>query len=431
MKKKLHVIGGGTFSHVRCHLSLAAPAFGKTARQIYERFTTYQRRFATQIMYSKLQQFEVQLHLTAMASAGESKLVTNADVANLVEKLVADPDTVIIIFNPAMCDYQGSVANEDGSGSPSGKYETRLKSSEGKQTLTLVPAEKLIGKIRKQRKDIFLVGFKTTAGASEDEQYFAGLRLLKDNSCNLVLANDVITRNNMIITPEEARYHVTTDRDEAIEGLLEMTIARYGLDYNRTEIVPGDIVPWNSERIPESLRTVVDWCIENGAYKPIRGKTVGHYSFRESEDTYLVSRRKVNYLEDPAMVEVEIDDEYKIKAQGSKPSAGAQTQRLIFQDHPEYDCIVHFHCPMRPFEEGGGIVPVRSQYKYECGSIQCGTNTSRGLKKFGNLSAVMLDQHGPNIVFHHSIDPQEVIYFIEKNFDLSKKTGGYQPAWAD
>jgi hypothetical protein len=36
----------------------------------------------------------------------------------------------------------------------------------------------------------------------------------------------------------------------------------------------------------------------------------------------------------------------------------------------------------------------------------------------------MLDNHGPNIVFNHSIDPQEVIDFIVENFDLALKTGG-------
>lgn len=35
-----------------------------------------------------------------------------------------------------------------------------------------------------------------------------------------------------------------------------------------------------------------------------------------------------------------------------------------------------------------------------------------------------LDQHGPNIVFNRNIDPQEVIDFIEENFDLKGKTGG-------
>ena len=37
----------------------------------------------------------------------------------------------------------------------------------------------------------------------------------------------------------------------------------------------------------------------------------------------------------------------------------------------------------------------------------------------------MLDNHGPNITFHHSIDPQEVIDFIGRNFALTEKTGGY------
>lgn len=55
---------------------------------------------------------------------------------------------------------------------------------------------------------------------------------------------------------------------------------------------------------------------------------------------------------------------------------------------------------------------------------QCGQNTSNGLKKFDNLWAVYLDHHGPNIVFNRNIDPQEVIDFIEENFDLSSKTGG-------
>jgi hypothetical protein len=44
--------------------------------------------------------------------------------------------------------------------------------------------------------------------------------------------------------------------------------------------------------------------------------------------------------------------------------------------------------------------------------------------KFGNLYAVYLDHHGPNIVFNKSIDPREVIDFIEQNFDLEDKTGG-------
>ena len=36
----------------------------------------------------------------------------------------------------------------------------------------------------------------------------------------------------------------------------------------------------------------------------------------------------------------------------------------------------------------------------------------------------MLENHGPNIVFPKDADPQAVIDFIERNFDLAAKTGG-------
>lgn len=54
------------------------------------------------------------------------------------------------------------------------------------------------------------------------------------------------------------------------------------------------------------------------------------------------------------------------------------------------------------------------------------SKTSNGLQKFCNLYAVYLDQHGPNIILNRKIDPQEVISFIEENFELSAKTGGYE-----
>ena len=37
-----------------------------------------------------------------------------------------------------------------------------------------------------------------------------------------------------------------------------------------------------------------------------------------------------------------------------------------------------------------------------------------------------LDRHGPNIIFAKDSDPQVIIDFIEANFDLGRKTGGYE-----
>ena len=208
MTKKIHVLGGGTRFYIRPHLALSAPAGGKTARWLHKTIAYWPNDL--------FQGYEVNLHLTRMAG-GNSNLDMNADVARLVDELVADPDTKIIFFNVAMCDFEAHVLGPDGTGAtimtPSGKDQPRLKSrADERPLISLTPAEKVIGKIRETRKDIFLVGFKTTAGATENEQFLAGLKLCKEAHCNLVVANDIQTKINMIVTPEQSRYGVKIGR---------------------------------------------------------------------------------------------------------------------------------------------------------------------------------------------------------------------------
>ncbi len=415
--KTIEIIGGGTVYHVRNHLALSVPAYGSTARYLAE------------VCFDEgADHYDVNLHLTKMANSGVGKLETNEDISKLLDKLIANPNTRIIIFNPALVDYEAAVPNRFGirgyeGVTPSGKYETRLKTSEGTQTLKLTPAAKLIKKIRKERKDIFLVGFKTTCGATEDEQFLTGLHLLKESSCNLVLANDTKTRLNMIITPEQARYSVTTKREDALYELGRMAIARSDAKFTRSTVVDGEPVAWDSDMIPLTLRSVVDHCIKKGAYKPFNGSTVGHFAVKVSETDFVTSKRKANFnkLNEVGMVLCRSEDEDTVIAYGAKPSVGGQSQRIIFKDHPEADCIVHFHCPPKPESN----LAVRPQKWFECGSHECGLNTSIGLREeVPGIKCVYLDNHGPNIVFNRNTHPQDVISFIDKNFDLSKSTDG-------
>ena len=429
--KKIIVIGGGTFYHVRNHMALAAPAFGTSARKIFSLLLGH--------LNLEEEDFQLELHLTRMAgnkktmvwrrgSLSRSQttnispaLETNDDISFLIDGLMADPEVKMIVFNPALCDYRGSV------GDLVGKYAPRLKTREDKRvSIDCTPADKIISRIRSQRKDIFLVGFKTTCNANEADQYLEGLRLLKGSSCNLVLANDTGNRRNMIITPEEARYHVTENRDEALSNLVDMAMLRSQLTFTRTIMEEGALIPLTfSHLVPDSFRQVVEYCIEKNAYKTFNGKTVGHYGVKLDENKYLVSRRKNDHASSSDMIVTILTEDsvvaYGITTQGNwKPSAGAHTQRELFISNPQYDCVIHFHCPLK----NDSLVPIVPQRAFECGSQECGLNTSRGMKVFGNLSAVYLDNHGPNVIFNKDIDPKEVIDFIESNFDLSGKTGG-------
>lgn len=421
MNKIAYVIGGGTVSHVRNHLALSAPAYGATAREIY----------ALIARNKHFQNLESQIVLTKMADF-RSEIETGEDVEEFVDKIIADPRTKVIFFNPALVDFRGEIVTFKSTPQASGKYETRLTSNRTYQ-MALTPYPKIVDKIRKTRKDITLIAFKTTCGATEDEQYIKGLNLLKAASCNLVLANDTKTRVNMIITPEEARYHVTKDRKEALRNLVDMAGARSHLTFTRSTVVDAVPVSWGSKDIPDNLRKVVEFCVAKGAYKPFRGATVGHFAVRLSDTEFLTSMRKTNFndIANNGLVYVKTDGPDSVIAYGAKPSVGGQSQRIVFKEHPGFDCIVHFHCP----KKSESYVPTVSQRDFECGSHECGQNTSSGLQlseerlagtgPFTPILSVFLENHGPNIVFSKDADAEVVCAFIERNFDLTGKTGGY------
>ena len=206
---------------------------------------------------------------------------------------------------------------------------------------------------------------------------------------------------------------------------MDMALSRSKNTFTRSTVVEGAPIDWNSEDVPANLRAVVDHCIARGAYKPFREATVGHFAVKVADNRIYTSRRKRNFNNLPVegLVEVEYEGLHNVIAKGGKPSVGGQSQRIIFDQHPGLDCIVHAHVPLRP--NAPDMIPVADQKPYECGSHQCGENTSRNLVEFeSGIHAVMLDEHGPNIVFSRNTPSETVIAFIERNFDLEGKTGG-------
>lgn len=202
----IHIFGGGTVSYVRSHLALCAPAYGNTARYLH-RVLGDQGCPPGRLM----------LELTRMAAPQTSRLETNEDVAARLQDVLANPLTRAIVFNVALCDFQGQIGED-----PSGKYAKRLRSREAQLPMRLTPADKLLRRIKEQRPDIFLVGFKTTAGDESAEQAKLALRQIDETGADLVLANDTVTRNNLLMAGGTMRGTVlmeTSCRDLVLHSL--------------------------------------------------------------------------------------------------------------------------------------------------------------------------------------------------------------------
>lgn len=300
--KRIAIIGGGTNTYISNHLSLSAPAYGTTAKKLANKFRANPEN-----------QMQVDLYLTNMAQQAPGNPDTPEEVEALVDKLVADPNTRVIIFNVAMVDYKPESLTKEVFNNPEytyhedvtttfGKYAGRLSTSEFPEIrLELTIQDKIIQKIRKERKDILLVGFKTTCGSTKEEQFQKGLKLCKDASANIVFVNDVdkdrikklndlvsldmdkefdeespnhgldlhyslkgkdfllkdiqSLQNNGLVTPEESSYWYNT-RDEALDALVQMVLDRSHLHFTRSTVVDSETVPWNVRKTSSTLYTI-------------------------------------------------------------------------------------------------------------------------------------------------------------------------------
>lgn len=425
MKNKVAIIGGGTYNPVFNHFGLASkPARGTTAKQLYSNFLTYNadhdgRGLEPHLYLSKT--CSMHFNYETPRCVHLDSFLSNDELQDLIDDLKEDSEMKMIILTAAVCDFLPCNGSDD-IPRPS---EIDVPVSED-FSIPVYKADKIVRSIRdKNHKHIFLVAFKQTCNSTPEEMYLAGLNLCKKASANLVFVNDVKTRHNMIVTPEEAAYADGWERKRALKELVEIATLRSHLSFTRSTVISGEAVGWESELVPEALRTVVNYCIEKNAYKPFNGSTVGHFACKLNDTTFLTSIRRSNFndLHKIGLVKVVTDGPDDVYAYGFKPSVGGQSQRIIFSENSDVDCIVHFHSPLK--ENHADDIQIMSQREVECGSHECGRQTANGLRQFGNLKAVYLDQHGPNIVFNRDINPQEVIDFIDRNFDLSEKTGGY------
>ena len=203
------IYGGGTISRITSQLAICNPSYGKTATALAGMFAEHPEC-----------QMTTELRLTRMAGGN---LETNRDIADDIRKVASDPRTKVVVMSAAFCDFyvqsvEGPLGEElfgdnEKPLNPNYRYSLELRS-----------ASKMRNLVRESRKDIFFVAFKTTFDLSHDQMHDVGMNLIKTVDANLVLVNDTKTGVSMIVTPDNATYQVTDNRQTALRSLADLTI---------------------------------------------------------------------------------------------------------------------------------------------------------------------------------------------------------------
>ena len=464
MTKKVYIICGGTIVHVAPHLALSAQAKGSVGLKIYQHLEIIKDSkdginegiefvlVPTTMAFYECRNYISDEYWDLLKEANLKKLETYKHVKKLIEYITNLESTKGIILPAAICDYKPRIVkklNDDKRTLGNvvefhpGKKARRLKTSEGSLSVEIQPTEKIVHSIRRRRKDVFLVSFKTLAGDSVETNYKVGLNSLKDNKSNLVFVNDIKNKYNMIMTPEEYMYSYT-DRNKAVLELSEIIWDRLNLTYHRTVVKGRDranlVELAKKGSIPQNFVDVLKHLFSSKAYKTVeviektkKGQTkfkqiaVGHFGCKVTgEDGFyrVSSVRSSNHNKalQNGVIKIISEDNNIITVSGGKPSVGEHTQREMYDAlGDKVDSIVHFHCPRKE----GSTVSVVPQKPYQCGTDECALNTRSGLEiLIPGIYAVHLEGHGPNIAFSKDIPASVVIDVINENWDLSKKEDG-------
>lgn len=113
---------------------------------------------------------------------------------------------------------------DDLGGNPAGGTGGKISSEIDDLVIVLKRTPKVIGEIKKLRKDTILVGFKLLSNVSKEELIETGFRLLKKNDCDLVLANDLAEiqgdRHVGHLISKNGDYETMTTKKEIAEAIV-------------------------------------------------------------------------------------------------------------------------------------------------------------------------------------------------------------------
>jgi phosphopantothenoylcysteine decarboxylase/phosphopantothenate--cysteine ligase len=111
------------------------------------------------------------------------KIKTTEEMLKTVKDRILDEKQDVIFHTAAVADFSIAHSNK--------KVPNKLDTRKGTKTIKLIPTPKIVDKIKKYDKNIFLVAFKAEYGISKELLIKRAIDKLYECKGNLIVANDV------------------------------------------------------------------------------------------------------------------------------------------------------------------------------------------------------------------------------------------------
>lgn len=173
--------------------------------------------------------------------------------------------------------------------------QKKISSKQSGLMIQLVQTPKIISQIKQLQPETFLIGFKLLNNVEKSELFDVAFKLLRDNRCNLVLANDLadIRRGNhvgLIVYPEK-NYTLVHEKEEIACKLVEIALKRGQTRYPKSVCLKE--TPYIPDETYSLFNSIGIKLLESGCLPQVESGTYGNMSVR-TKDQFIITGRNVN-----------------------------------------------------------------------------------------------------------------------------------------
>ena len=340
---------------------------------------------------------------------------TYDDLCRELDSAIDSDPPDMIIMGAAVSDYGPREAT-------SGKIPSSVRTL----TIRLHRLPKILDGLRERcgAKKTFIVGFKLTAGASEDDMVAAARAQMKRARLNLVVANDTTRMGNgqhpvVLVTPEGGAIPIFGLRRDVAAELASFVLRRAHTTWCTSVWTATGGRSRNRSKAYHRAAAA----LELAQTLRLLSGDPGNVSCREGDWLWITPRGAAHKesLAAHRLISAQVlSDEREVRYRGrhaDKPSIDAPVHAAMYRAYPDVDTLFHSH--------GAWLIPQGvTEFPYPCGSREEAGEIVHALQTMaGGLS---LDRFGIDLIHHGALIGVEKNGLARLTYEWAAASSAYE-----